>query len=297
LRYFVVHNFVLNFDSYTGSMMHNYYLYEDDGMLSMIAWDYNLAFGGFGMGRAGSSATDTATAMVNYPIDTPVSGATLEDRPLLGQLLSDDTYLALYHQLFGEFLALYFDTGAFDQVIDNAVNLISPYVEKDPSAFCTYNEFLDASASLREFVQLRAQSVQGQLDGIIPATSKGQAADNSAFIDASHINIQGMGSQAGSFGGARQQGAITPRDNSGNMYAPVFGAAQAAEEPADRPDPDSFSQGGDVRNRQPPGDAAFAGSDNQAAEPDFPATLWTLSTALILLAAGILIAKFTKNPR
>ncbi len=47
LRYFVVHNFVVNGDSYTGSMIHNYYLYEQDGKLSMIPWDYNLAFGGF----------------------------------------------------------------------------------------------------------------------------------------------------------------------------------------------------------------------------------------------------------
>ena len=28
IRYFVAHNFVCNFDSYTGSMVHNYYLYE-----------------------------------------------------------------------------------------------------------------------------------------------------------------------------------------------------------------------------------------------------------------------------
>ena len=47
IRYFVVHNFVCNFDSYTGSIIHNYYLYEDDGKLSMIPWDYNLSFGGF----------------------------------------------------------------------------------------------------------------------------------------------------------------------------------------------------------------------------------------------------------
>ncbi|MDO4740591.1 MAG: CotH kinase family protein, partial [Eubacteriales bacterium] len=45
LRYFVVHNFVVNGDSYTGSMIHNYYLYEEDGRLSMLPWDYNLAFG------------------------------------------------------------------------------------------------------------------------------------------------------------------------------------------------------------------------------------------------------------
>ncbi|PKM48224.1 MAG: spore coat protein CotH, partial [Firmicutes bacterium HGW-Firmicutes-6] len=50
LKYFVVHNFVNNYDSYTGSMKHNYYLREDDGQLSMIAWDYNLAFSNFSGG-------------------------------------------------------------------------------------------------------------------------------------------------------------------------------------------------------------------------------------------------------
>lgn len=47
IRYFAVHNFVLNFDSYTGSMIHNYYLYEQDGQMEMIPWDYNLAIRGF----------------------------------------------------------------------------------------------------------------------------------------------------------------------------------------------------------------------------------------------------------
>ena len=44
IRYFVVHNFVCNGDSYTGSMIHNYDLYEENGALSMMTWDYNLAF-------------------------------------------------------------------------------------------------------------------------------------------------------------------------------------------------------------------------------------------------------------
>lgn len=55
-RYFVVHNFVLNYDSYTGNMLHNYYLYEKDGKLTMLPWDYNLAFGAFaqiGGGKGG----------------------------------------------------------------------------------------------------------------------------------------------------------------------------------------------------------------------------------------------------
>lgn len=45
LRYFVSHLFTCNSDSYTGGMIHNYYLYEENGRLSMIPWDYNLAFG------------------------------------------------------------------------------------------------------------------------------------------------------------------------------------------------------------------------------------------------------------
>lgn len=36
ISYFVAHNFVCNFDSYTGSMIHNYYLYEGGGVLSCL---------------------------------------------------------------------------------------------------------------------------------------------------------------------------------------------------------------------------------------------------------------------
>ena len=61
LRYFVVHNFVVNGDSYTGSMIHNYYLYEQDGKLSMLPWDYNLAFGGFQGSDAESAVNDPST--------------------------------------------------------------------------------------------------------------------------------------------------------------------------------------------------------------------------------------------
>ena len=55
IRYFAVHSFVCNDDSYTGVMAHNYYLYEAEGRLAMIPWDYNLAFGGFGMTDAGGA--------------------------------------------------------------------------------------------------------------------------------------------------------------------------------------------------------------------------------------------------
>ena len=51
LRYFAVQTFVANLDSYLGSTGHNYFLYEEDGRLAMLPWDYNLAFGTYALGR------------------------------------------------------------------------------------------------------------------------------------------------------------------------------------------------------------------------------------------------------
>ena len=90
LRYFVVHNFVVNGDSYTGNMIHNYYLYEEDGKLSMIPWDYNLAFGTFQSGDASGA--------VNDPIDTPLSVTGDGSRPMADWILARQEYTQLYHQ-------------------------------------------------------------------------------------------------------------------------------------------------------------------------------------------------------
>ena len=189
LRYFVVHNFVVNGDSYTGSMVHNYYLYEQDGLLSMIPWDYNLAFGGF----QSSSASDT----VNDPIDTPLSVTGDGTRPMADWIFQSEAYTALYHQYFAEFLETVDVTG----LIDSADALIAPYVERDPTKFCTYEEFEVGVSTLREFCRLRAESVAGQLDGSIPSTADGQRADSAALVDASGITISDMGSMNSTMGG------------------------------------------------------------------------------------------------
>ena len=91
IDYFVCHNFVLNYDSYIGSMLHNYYLFETDGLLEMIPWDYNLAFGTFRGGENGST-----TDLVNRGIDTPLSGSSEEDRPMWSFIVNDENYLNYY---------------------------------------------------------------------------------------------------------------------------------------------------------------------------------------------------------
>lgn len=191
IRYFTVHNFVLNFDSYTGQMLHNYYLYENDGIMSMIPWDYNLAFGGF-------QSHGTADSYINYPIDTPVSGGDMESRPMLSWIFSSEEYSEKYHKYFSKFISEFFDSGYFEKLIDETVKMISPYVEKDPTKFCTYDEFQKGADTLKNFCLLRSESVKKQLSGEIPSTSKAQQKDSSSFISSGGISISDMGSMENS---------------------------------------------------------------------------------------------------
>lgn len=279
IHYFVVHNFVLNFDSYTGSMIHNYYLYEADGVLSMIPWDYNLAFGGF-------QGAQDATALVNYPIDTPVSGGSVESRPMLAWIFASEEYTALYHQYFAEFLETYFESGYFSQMMEEVYGLIAPYVEQDPTKFCTYEEFEAGFETLETFCLLRAESIAGQLDGTIPATEEGQAADSTALIDASEIDVTAMGSMnagggMGGRGGMGNIGGRNPFDAGGDFSSGMTpggeagSAADGAETPAAQSEATAWEQAaGETPTAPPAGDrgapptsAQDAGSPGGGADP------------------------------
>ena len=310
IRYFVVHNFVLNFDSYTGSMIHNYYLYEQNGQLQMIPWDYNLAFGGFQSG-------DDATGLVNYPIDSPVSGGNVEDRPMIAWIFANEEYTEQYHQYFSEFIAEYFDSGYFENMIENVVSMISPYVEKDPTRFCTYEEFETGIATLKKFCLLRAQSISGQLDGTIGSTSDTQK--SATLIDAGDLQINDMGSMNNSMGGgemARPEGNMqmpqgdtdngpppfssSNQDTADDTFAPTSPDDTTTQTPGDnmqgstvpeKPNsdngfPDKDGLGGQA---QQPGKNGSPANENQMETPvqeDISVTSWmwlAISTAILVL--------------
>ena len=193
LKYFAAHAVIVNLDSYVSNMCHNYYLYEENGQLTMLPWDFNLAFGGFQSGNASS--------IVNFPIDTPVSGVSLEDRPILAKLLEVPEYLELYHSYLQEIVDGYFNNGTFEQTINSLDALISSYVENDLSAFYTFDAYQSGVTELKKLGILRAESIEGQLDGSIPATTTEQAANPDALVDASSINLSALGSMGGMGGG------------------------------------------------------------------------------------------------
>lgn len=152
------------------------------GLLSMLPWDYNLAFGGF----MGSS---DAEALVNWSIDDPTSDGDTESRPMLAWIFESEEYTELYHAAFAEFIESVFTSGEFERLFDETVELISPYVERDPTKFCTYEEFELGAETLREFCLLRAESIGYQLAG------------EDVTVDASGLDISAMGSMNNTAGG------------------------------------------------------------------------------------------------
>ncbi len=185
LKYMAVHTFSVNMDSLSGSMAHNYYLYEHGGKLNVIPWDYNLSFGGMGMGMGAGSG---ASGMVNDAIDTPFQGTEFFDA-----LLEDEACLARYHGYLQELTEGYVSGGKFQDAYDRIRSQIDGLVEADPTAFYTAEEYGAAAEMLYRTVMLRAESIRGQLDGTIPSTDAGQRADGSALVDASSIDIEAMG--------------------------------------------------------------------------------------------------------
>lgn len=189
VRYFVVQVFVVNLDGYLGRTGHNYFLYEENGVLQMLPWDYNLAFATYSLGMP--DPINDSTLYINWPIDTP--GETARNRPLYHNLMLQNDIFALYHEQFDRFLREYFESGHFETLVVRTREMIAPYVRQDPTAFCSYEDFLTGVQTITDFCLLRAESARGQLEGTIPSTIRGQTEDSSAFVDGSSVWLPDMG--------------------------------------------------------------------------------------------------------
>lgn len=228
-KYMAVQTFVVNLDSLSGNMAHNYYLYEKDGQLALLPWDYNLAFGGFMSGDASST--------INFPIDTPVSSVSMEDRQILAVILNDEDACALYHSYLEQLCTEYVQGGQFELTYTMLRGLLDSRVatkEHDPTAFYTADEYTEAVEMLKTVIERRAESILGQLDGTIPSTTDGQQADSSTLVDASNLDLSIMGSQfgGGGHGGNGAEGGMMGRG--GKMMPGAAG--QQSQDTASVPD-------------------------------------------------------------
>jgi spore coat protein CotH len=201
LKYVALNVVASNMDSYLGMNKQNYYLYENNGIFSILPWDYNMAFGGFG----GSSIL----------IDEPTQGA-LAERPLIAKLLEVDKYKERYHAILSEMLEGYMQQETFNERVAQLQDLISEHVKQDPRPFYSYEEYERSIPTLTSFVEESTENIQQQLDGTIPSAGDGSGSGG--------IGPGGGGGMRPG-GGGMVPGGNTPTNNDGATPDPAGDAS------------------------------------------------------------------------
>lgn len=193
LKYLAANVALANFDSYLGGTTHNYYLYEENGVFSMIPWDLNLSFGGFGGSKvdiyepASSGMGGEMPAMGKMPDfggEMPAMGEMPDfgggmpafggsnGKPLVDTLLADAELLAMYEGYLQEMADTYLTEEYMTAKVAEIHDLIAPYVKEDATAFYTYEEFEQGCSvdpednySLVYYAVNMAESIKTQLAG------------------------------------------------------------------------------------------------------------------------------------
>lgn len=231
VKYMAVHVFSVNEDSLSGTMAHNYYLYESGGKLNLIPWDYNLALGGMGGGN-------DATSVVNEAIDNAFSATNFFDK-----LTENEEYNALYYDNL-EKVVEYINGGEFEKFYNRVRSQIDELAKTDPNAFYDYDEYTEAAETLYELVKLRGESIEKQLSGTIPSTAELQK-NSDSLVDASSLNLSVLGSMGGG--------------NRGGFDIQKVNAAKTENESSASTESSSSENG-----------KAVASSQNQSGPPEMP---------------------------
>lgn len=132
-------NVLVNLDSYTGRLCHNYYLYRDTfGIFHPVIWDMNLCFGGFRYTGLGSPLSNekmqTLSPFIHYKQKNP-------KRPLITNLLSNPLYRKIYVAHVKTILQEQFINGTYLERAKEIQTLIDSHVAADENKLYPYENF------------------------------------------------------------------------------------------------------------------------------------------------------------
>ncbi|BFH13782.1 CotH kinase family protein [Paenibacillus melissococcoides] len=224
LRYMAVNAATVNMDSYQGNFNHNYYLYEENGVFSLIPWDMNMAFGGFGGSK---------DSLIGMLMDEPTMGA-VANYPLVDKLLQNDAYKEQYHNYIKQIIEGYLSPERLKARAQQLADMIDTYVEQDPTKFYTYEEFKQSLTSdvknipgLLTFAEARVNNLKQQLDGTLPSYDKGEGIQG-GMPGRGGMREQGNGAgeNPGAAGQANPDGGAPPE---AGQQPPTGGEGQEAQ--------------------------------------------------------------------
>ena len=211
IKYMALQTIVVNFDCMTGNHEQNYYLREADGKISLIPWDYNLAWGGYPEdeemegedlleqsqeltlpANAGMRTKEEVSRVVNFPIDTPFS-CDLSRRTFFMNLLANQQLKARYYHYLDVLCNKYILGGESEKTLSVIEEEIGQVTGTEVNAFYTNEQYHKAQKTLQLVLKKRAAYVLGQMNGSIPSTWEGQKQQPQLLINSEDINLQLLG--------------------------------------------------------------------------------------------------------
>jgi hypothetical protein len=150
LRWLAVNTVVQNWDTY-GVMSHNYYLYTDpeDGLITWIPWDNNMALSGSGNGMRGTLSLSLDEVTDRYP--------------LIRFLLDDPIYKTQYEIYLGEVVETAFVPEEMAEIYQYYHDLIAPFVlaeTDDATMLSSETAFKNSVQELIDHTYVRYETVQ-----------------------------------------------------------------------------------------------------------------------------------------
>lgn len=135
-------NVLVNLDSYTGQLCHNYYLYLDTlGMYHTLVWDMNLCFGGFRLTGSGPSLSEAGMQTMSPLLHFKEGSGPSVQRPLITKLLSNDLYQKIYIAHIRTILEENFSNGLYLTRAKEIQKLVDKQVKDDVNKLYDYALF------------------------------------------------------------------------------------------------------------------------------------------------------------
>ncbi|MEM9822252.1 MAG: CotH kinase family protein, partial [Bacteroidota bacterium] len=126
-------NVMVNLDSYTGRLCHNYYLFKDSfGLFHPVLWDMNLSLGGFRFDGTGTSLSTEKMQKLS-----PFVHYKSPNRPLISQVLQNSLYRKVYIAHMRTILGEYFANEKYLSRMQQIQQSIDFHVNRDTNKLYT----------------------------------------------------------------------------------------------------------------------------------------------------------------
>lgn len=196
--------------------------------------------GGEGMLTGTTIISDSA---INFSITDPVSGTTVDARPLLKIILEDEEARALYDGYLEQIANELLTEENIQKITAPLGELLVDAVDADPSKFTTTEQFLagvEGDESIAAFAKQRSESIlkqlAGEIEGVSAASSSGMPGANGEEATGGPPEIPGANANTENMpqtNGQQQQGmaGTAPQMNGEQQTPPGMNGKQGAGGP------------------------------------------------------------------